>query len=171
MSYCRGKILYHISCRWQPSPGQAFNIEYKLLLLLWGELLLVVILGCLRGLTAPVSSTQRAPLHIEEISISLVYKFISWLARFDLCNCFVKRVHIGGVIACRARWLVALFSVRRTPRECGRLAHEHGTVRLQQHESLCCKLHMWCNPAPRKPYPNLGSFFGTGTYLYPASEI
>jgi hypothetical protein len=59
---------------------------YKLLLLLWREFLLVEVLGGSGALTALVSSRQRSSIHTKQISIILVYKIISWLARFDRCK-------------------------------------------------------------------------------------
>jgi hypothetical protein len=92
---------------------------------------LVAFFGLPWHLKALVSSAQRNSFDTKEVGIFLVYNFIFRMMRVDCCNCLVNWIHIGGVVACCAKGVIACFDVQQWLRKSDCCAHGHGNVPYQ----------------------------------------
>src|SRR5690242_769365 len=95
LSHRRREILYHLPCRRYMTSSKLSYISYKLLLLLWGELLLVKVLDLWRCLNTSVSLGQRQAINAKLISNFLIHKFLSWFQRINCCKRIINRCHGG----------------------------------------------------------------------------
>jgi hypothetical protein len=77
------EISYHTYRRWELSLSRAFSILYKLIPLLWAEVLLVAHFGCTRCWYALVSPRQRRSINVVIRSNFSIRKRCAVLARVD----------------------------------------------------------------------------------------
>ena len=103
-----GKVSYHRSYRWQALPCKALNIAQELQLLLWVERKLHLWTSLSRGCLTSVSSAERWAFYTEDFSDLRVINHFTRLERFYSCKRSFDRAHVGGVITCWSRSLVAV---------------------------------------------------------------
>ena len=94
-SQLTGKLLYHCSCRWQTSFGKRFNISYELGFVLWVEGEVAYAIGLVFVF---VPSHQRNAVDAIFFGNLRVREIMFQITRFDFCNRFLNRIHIGRVM-------------------------------------------------------------------------